>query len=189
MSNEKNKKDLLTDEAIIKDLLAFEKQRPLSVHEKWSSALMGCVVMPALIGGLLSGLYGFYIIAAVVALVAAGLCIYNYRRSLMRRKRIANGGYIVLTERLSGVLEETVPDMTRRLLMRSAWFLHFSLKKWEIPCFNYSWSERYHMSCKGVVNTSITGDEFYVVLYNDTHEIGYAYPKKFFEWEGEKTAR
>ena len=185
MSNEKNKKDLLTAEHIMSDLLSEEKDRFID-----SATWIPVVTLPA--GGVISifgvilrsSLIGIFL--AVVVLCMAGVWFGYYRRSRKRRKMVADGNYTVTTEKLCNVMEDADRDdlLTRS---RCVWYLFFPSMKWKIPMFNFGWSERYHMSCEGVVNTSIIDDEFYVVLFNDTYEIGYAYPKKFFEWEGERT--
>lgn len=54
--------------------------------------------------------------------------------------------------------------------------------KFVVPQENYTWHTDWEMSCKGVYNTSVKDDEFYLVLSN-TGKILYAYNKKFFELE------
>lgn len=54
--------------------------------------------------------------------------------------------------------------------------------KYIVPQENYTWHNDWKMSCRGVYNTSVKDDEFYLVLSNKG-KILYAYNKKFFELE------
>ena len=184
MNREKNKKDLLTDANIKSDLLKVEKNNFSGITVLYTTLIVALVLLAALLS-----IFHLYIgmIAAVAPLCTLIVYLYKCRCTLMRRKMIEHGGYTVTVEKLCNVLDEE--DTERNIRMNrsgTAWYLYFPSQKWYIPSRNYLWSKRYHMSCEGVVNTSIVDDEFYVVLFNDTYDVGYAYPAKFFVWEGEQ---
>ena len=52
------------------------------------------------------------------------------------------------------------------------------------PSPNYTWSKTFYMSGQGIENTSLVGDEFYLVILHSTQEICAVYNTKFFVYEG-----
>ena len=54
---------------------------------------------------------------------------------------------------------------------------------WRVPLFKnlYEWSKEYCISSKGLENTSLKGDKFYLVSLQAHHDIAYIYPCKNFE--------
>ena len=48
----------------------------------------------------------------------------------------------------------------------------------------YAWSRDMYISPQGLENTSLQGDEFYLVTRKGEAEVAYAYNKKFFEYKG-----
>lgn len=55
---------------------------------------------------------------------------------------------------------------------------------WREPvCYShYAWSSKYETSSKGLENTSIAGDEFYLITLNVDREFKYVYNTKLFDF-------
>ena len=54
---------------------------------------------------------------------------------------------------------------------------------WELEGSYYTWSKLYRMSDSGICNTSLVGDEFYLVLYNKNEKILIGYNSRFFDYQ------
>ena len=78
-----------------------------------------------------------------------------------------------------------VKSVSRRRSRAIVHFLYFPGNKWRIPGQCYRWSNTFKMSQKGVENTSLVGDEFYVVYLQGYGEIAAAYNTKFFEYRND----
>ena len=70
-------------------------------------------------------------------------------------------------------------------LVRNVVF-YFENGKWRIPETGtlYAWSKEMYISPEGLDNTSVPGNQFYIVRRRGEAEIAYAYNKKFFEYKG-----
>ena len=67
-------------------------------------------------------------------------------------------------------------------------FFHFmSGSSWRAPAVReyYEWSKDYHISLKGLKNTSIRGDDFFYISLKGHYDIAYIYPCKFFALDDE----
>ncbi len=177
---EKIKKEVLTKENLVADLLKAEKVRAFS---KTSSSFAYLILIPLLsiTVGIVINIY-VGIIISLFAVFFLILLIRQIRISKIRQQAIKNGEYTITTEKLVNICEETALQLHRRYYAaKVSNYMYFSNQKWKIPSNNYTWSELYKLSEAGIINTSLIGDEFYIVLVNDNHEISCVYNTKFFE--------
>jgi hypothetical protein len=109
------------------------------------------------------------------------------RIRLLRAQKasVALGDYVIRTSSLLNIGYEIIHEvwMGRRHVhhAKEVQFYYFTCGKWRTPARCYRWSELYKMSRRGLENTSLLGDEFYVVIYEG--EICAAYNTKFFDLE------
>ena len=88
-----------------------------------------------------------------------------------------NGGYIVDKDTLVSVSSEW-------LNRREVIILNFkSSADWEVPYDNYKWSKTYRLTRKGVANTSLQGDTFWIVRLKRSYDVVGAYNTKFFDYK------
>ena len=186
LKREKDQKELLTEENIKKDLLRSEKKLLFERSIKWASPILGLIAMPAAVWWIAFQYTLAGQIAAIVSLGVLIIYLFQYRKSLIRRKMVKRGGYTVTEDRLCGSGTEVVFNTEDgRSLFQEAWFLYFTSQKWRVPEKNFLWSEQNQMTRGKILYTSSVDDRFYVVLFNDTYDIGCAYPAQFFVWEGD----
>lgn len=176
------KKECLTDRDIKSDLLAREKSKTKRKLRLSVLSVIYILVISATVGLLTFIWIG--VLAALLALIPSVILIRDIRRASARKQAVLNGEYRVICEKFSHIATDHVyePRLLRRSAMREVTFLYFGSKRWTADWLNYTWSKDFELSCEGLINTSIEGDEFYLVCFLDDHEIGCAYPKKFFEY-------
>ncbi len=193
------RKETLTHEQIKKDLLKADR----GVDPMRSDSRFSLILLVATFGALgWFALHRRWILAICLSAVVLLLLgsIPDLQASKARKAAIENGDFTVLTDRLNSI-EEDVPeasvDLGRAILSSSlsaanrikhADHFHFSSSDWRVRRTQrfYEWSELYALSLKGLKNTSIPGDEFYVVVIGNDPHITYAYNKKLFTYVSEK---
>lgn len=194
------KKEILTKENIIKDLLRVEKIRRNIRHEVRFYVYAPCIAIAILIF-LLWRNWLFSIPFAVVAIYHIIRLIIELRELNARRAAIINGDFAVSSDTLTHIAEELALEPNIRMynfalgyLRRSSvskdiTVLYFRGGSWRLYEKNefpnrgrhYHWSKEFAMSTEGLLNTSVEGNEFYVVTFEG--EIVYAYNDKFFEYK------
>ena len=177
---EKTRKEVLTKENIVKDLLKAENQYGFYKGYNYLAFMISIILFSFVIG-----IFNIYLGVVIFLFTVYPLIkfIQETRLSKMRKQAIKNGDFTISTEKLINIGEESSLE-TNTLSQRSSRtvsFLYFSCQKWKIPTINYTWSDLYKMSEAGIKNTSLIGNEFYVVTDNSSHEIGCVYNTKFFE--------
>ena len=185
---EKTRKEVLTKENIVKDLLKAENEFGTYKIYNYFSYMIPIILLSIIIVTSTNIYMGIVVfLFAVYPLIQLIREIYILK---MRKQAIRNGEFTITMEKLSHIAKEAIPKSQYGFSLArlgSRWarmevdFLYFSYQKWRIPIINYTWSNVYKMSKAGIKNTSLIGDEFYVVTNNDNHEIGCAYNTKFFE--------
>lgn len=117
-------------------------------------------------------------------------------RPIERALRQAEGmdAFSVSLEKLTRIVDETVyePHLgTRRFhshsIVREMYF--YSGASWRIPPVkkHYRWSDACCMSSQGLENTSVSGDEFYLISLKHESSVAYIYNTKFFRLREEKS--
>lgn len=182
------KKELLTKEKIVSDLLAVEKGRLWRRAEGLLEAA-GCLLM---IATTLCVIFQNAWIAlpfgvAFFVFIALFLRQMSIRRA--RCDRVKAGDFTVGRSNYAQESKERVfePHLCGRrfLLYSTVKFWHFSNGKWRAwcPSRHYAWSDLYAMSQRGLENVTLVGDEFYTVALLGDSDFGYVYPTKLFQYD------
>ena len=178
-------KETLKPAYIIEDLCRNENRR---------SDRSRILLMPAILLGTLALIMGLTLnpwVGLALGLLDLPLIGVEVRNSLVLRKHlrsVRSGQYSVTSETLTGCEEEDVRNAESRNQWEARYVLRFSGEPYCILGDNYTWSRDFRLSYSGMVNTSVIGDEFWVVRPNDTQEIGVVYNKKFFDYCAEDQA-
>lgn len=193
---EKVKKEVLTDQKIGMDLLKLLRREEkaaiivLIISSVMILLLAALFIAEAMAGRLVFKLedridYIFYAVIFVGAAVCEGAVLYNV---VGRRRMLKKAAFDVEEDTLiDATLDARVsksPYMDRHLLQFSR------CGEYYIPYgTNYEWSKDYYMSDRGVFNTAIVGDTFYVVTYRNDKKRRpvIAYNTKQFEYKREET--
>ena len=184
---EKVQKEVLTKDDIISDLLLWEAY----VHSNKTEIHYAYIILPILFGSLFAALTGIIYLALiflVLPIYHLYLLIKKIRNTRMRRARILNSDISIKTDVLERITTEQIYEPRysfgrTRHNMRTVTYFYFSMRKWRVPnvMTHYDWSPNFYLSTEGLINTSVEGNEFYLVSIKDEYEVGYAYNKKFFE--------
>ena len=180
---EKVAKDVLTNDIIKNDLIRYEKSM------FWTKAgwlgLSIEIIFLAVAFGVLS--HRFWV-GAVVFLFAI-YPIYKLVIMIVELKKncdlIKQGKFTVTKDTLTNISVERVHEVrySRSRRVTEATFFWFGAAKWRLLlCQYYVDSLTYNISARGMMNTSVIGNEFYIVLLGTNQEIRYAYNTKFFVW-------
>ena len=195
---EKVKPDTLTKENIIKDLLAredylFSRSGDRNMTLLIGSVFFGVLILALMISGVCSWNYSIFFVGfAIVAVTSGYRVMRDYTEHKNKKKAIIAGEFHIAREKLTNIGYETVyePHIHSRFgrmhthHTREALFLYFPVGEWRVPVITlYKWSETYYLSPTGLYNTSLSGEEFFVVTLNYDHTIGYAYNTKFFKYD------
>ncbi|MBR6558335.1 MAG: hypothetical protein IKT70_04925 [Clostridia bacterium] len=191
---EKVKKEILTEENIKRDLIVtaydgVEKKVDPLYYSVPVLLVIGVIMffVTKIPWFLLIGVVTFFIIIPIVI-------IKDEIRHRRLKEAIVRDGFVIREDTLSHVqLETELADHTVRMLhgisansLKKCYVFHFSGCEWTVPkVFGsfYKWSDTYYMSAEGIYNTSIPGDEFYIVERKFDGKIGCIYNKKFFEYK------
>lgn len=194
---EKVKPEVLKEEYIIKDLLAREDYLFSSSGDRNMTLLIGSVFFAALtLVLMISGILPWHCsIFSIGFAIVAVTCGYRVARDCIehknKKKAILAGEFHIAREKLTNVGYETVYEphihssfgRVHTHHTREALFLYFPVGEWRVPRTTlYKWSETYYLSPTGLYNTSLAGEEFFVVTLNYDHTIGCAYNTKFFKY-------
>ncbi len=188
-------KERLTAKAVKSDLLQIINDIDFTTSE-WRIAF----IIPTAI---LAIFFGFILQSVIVGLVIAIFPAYHTVRFIMEivavskvRRGLMDGverGEIsVCRETLSHIAQELIyePHSSGRHASVSKEVKVFYFQggsSWRLrPIFYYSWSETFRMSPTGLCNTSVQGDEFYVIRLQEQYEVACVYNTKMFEWEEDK---
>lgn len=80
--------------------------------------------------------------------------------------------FTVTTEKLVNAADKM--HITRQGGIYYTYHLKFNgYKEYQIPSYNYEWSDVFNMSDKGVFNYSVLGDEFYLIIINNKIQLVY----------------
>ena len=177
------KKELLTANEIKQDILAVIRETADTLLIDYLAYFIILLLITVFSSFLYRWIWIAPLICAVFVLV---LYFYKANRCTQEKTALANAAYTVDVQKLDSIRTETQARRGAGLQKYSyeeTEFLCFSVGEWRIPDKNYQWSDLYGMSRQGIVNTAITGDEFYVIISAKTHEILCAYPCKFFTYQ------
>lgn len=197
---EKVQKDIIKRENIIEDMIKYENEYR-SIYWEWRLAY----IIPYLTFAIALISLGIYLEKGTLFFIAAGVCvlvaafhIFQLVTKLLYSnkiiKAIKNCEFTVMIEKLSNISKETlyephygrVAGNSRVRTTSEATFLWFGPLKWRIfgSINHYAWSKEFYLSGEGVFNTSVEGNEFFVVTNNFNNQIGVVYNTKFFDWKG-----
>ena len=195
------KKEILTHDKIKHDLdREVKKHTPMPIS----------IAIFAAISFIFSAVFfrtGEFILG-IILVVFALIFIAVYIRQYLSFRKQSQATYIsninVIKSKLHSISTETAHSVYRDVVRRnrnrtnhyseSVFVLRFGAGEWKITLVNqpydtymlYTWSENYTTSLQGLDNISLSGDEFFVVIDENTQNIIYAYPAKFFECDVEK---
>lgn len=198
------KKEILTHDKIKHDLdREVKKHTPMPIS----------IAIFAAISFIFSAIFfrtGEFILGIILVVFALIFIAVYIRQYLNFRKQsqaeyitninvIKSNFYSISTETAHSVYQDVVKRTlnSRRNRYRyreSICVLRFGAGEWKITLVNqpydtymlYTWSENYTTSLQGLDNISCSGDDFFVVVDENTQNIIYAYPAKFFECDVEK---
>ena len=188
-------KEILTDEAIRSDVLGNEVKKAKNNDNKtlvW--------VMPIAAAALAAGIYVHVLLGVLIGLVAI-VPIYLYFKQNQTDNDVVfevehNCNFVVEIDTLSHIDTETVyePHVQRSYTRggnrmhytKSVTVFKFYNSEWRVPEIEklYAWSKEMYISPKGLENTSLRGDKFYIVRRLGDAEVAYAYHTKFFTYNG-----
>lgn len=182
---ERVEKDVLTTDIIKNDLKRYEK------NMFWTKAgWIGLIIeisLLALMLGILSN-------RAWLGLVVLLFAIYPFIRTCMLIVELKSNLDLIKQEKftvtkdvLTNIAIEKVHEVSysRYRRITEATFFWFGSTKWRLLLFKYyPWSKTYNISPRGMMNTSVIDNEFYIVLLGPKQEIRHVYNTKFFVWNG-----
>lgn len=183
---EKVEKDILTKENIIKDLLKFESGVS-SKKTDWFFPLFTSLAGIAIISGLLLQRLWVGLVLGLLPVACIVILIIQLQPGNKIRQEIKNGNFTVTTDTLNSITEEEIVEpRIGSGSTRTVRFLNFNGFSWRmLGAIYYPWSELYHMSPQGIVNTSCEGDEFYIAILTADTDVCYVYNTKFFRYRGD----
>ncbi len=148
---------------------------------------------------LIAVLMGFFTKKIWIGLLIFSFAAYHivryaieYKKYKAKKKAIIavidRGDISISVEKLSHIAEETVYEPYAHLghshsAKVATLFYFVSGGSWRLPTFSkhYEWSKDYYISSQGLVNVSVSGDEFFFISLQGHYDIAYIYPCKFFE--------
>ncbi|MBR5871919.1 MAG: hypothetical protein IKZ09_12870 [Clostridia bacterium] len=183
----------LTHEDIERDLL-------LSVRKKAGRYLESffCYTLFGDIGLILWALSGrvWFLILLAIPLWVLGWFFYHLVLLQKEKQAIRCGAYIVMRQALVNIGRERVREThfagigrRRRIaLYRMVECLYFKSQELRFPQPCYAWCEQYRENAAGYRGsyreTFVIGDEFYIVIPNNTYAIEAAYNANYFAYDG-----
>jgi hypothetical protein len=186
-------KEILTDEMIRQDVLGNEVKKAKTNDNKtliW--------VMPIAVAAILAGACVHVLLGVAVGLLAI-IPIYLYFKQNREDSdtifEVEHGGELIVEiDTLSHITTETIYEphtvgtFGRRHTQysKTVTVFEFHNAKWRVPEVEklYAWSKEMYISPKGLENTSLRGDKFYIVRRLGDAEVAYAYHTKFFTYNG-----
>ena len=186
-------KEILTDERIRQDVLGNEVKKAKTNDNKtlvW--------VMPIAVAAILAGVYVHVLLGVAVGLLAI-IPIYLYFKQNREDSdtvfEVEHGAeFIVEIDTLSHITTETIYEphtvhvgtRTSTHYTKTVTIFEFHNGTWRVPEVEklYAWSKEMYISPKGLENTSLRGDKFYIVRRLGNAEVAYVYNTKFFTYNG-----
>lgn len=186
----KNRKEKLTKDNIKRDLTEQLKPMPIVVEILLHLVIIAFIalVVYRLSTEEMSKQQLYFSIVLFALLTVAYLAVIVYfiflrRKINKQRKMVQNGEFEIVRDTLTvagtvarykGGAHEKLDLWTffidkryGRRYENPIWFQFAKYGDYHLPLTKmYKWSERYAMSDEGVQNTSLIGDEFYIVLYH-----------------------
>ena len=156
----------------------------------WTAALavfLGILLNSVIVGVIIS-LFGLYPIYQYILAERE-----NKEKKDALWSALERGDVSITTEVLSHIANETVYEphshytpchgAHRDLTKTITEFYFEGGGSWRLPdtLEHYDWSKEMHLSNSGLVNTSVEGNEFFVVTLQGYNDVKYIYPCKFFE--------
>ena len=137
----------------------------------------------------------------IMLTIVAAIIIVPFLAARMGSKKIKSiiqkNGYNVVKGKLLSTKQDYNNFFRRTFLSPYNYIFTFSVGEWAVIPSNfsyrfnvntrhlYSWSKEMAMTFEGIYNTSVSGDEFYIVVDGVTQNILCAYNTKFFKLENE----
>ena len=190
-------KEILTDDIIRQDILVHEVKKA-NTNDKKTLVWIGPITAAALVAGyLVSWVLG--VLIALLAIIPVVMYFKQEKEDVQILEQVTHGGeFTVCTDVLSHIGQETVYEPHVHTNIGSSYKTHYTKTvkvyffhnaKWRVPETDtlYAWSKEMYISPQGLDNTSLRGDEFYLVTRLGEAEVAYAYNKKFFEYKGNHT--
>ena len=188
------KKETIKNHNIVDDINYINSVHLNRFHYCAIAAILFPIILPLLICIAIEQSVGA-IIFLILALLVFSPFVIEYFVAAKRKSNITKHGFTVTKSKLLSATQKQLPySVVAQKFNRSTYNLSFSAGQW-IVCKNpvsyyrntgerhlYRWSNELSMSFDGLLNTSVSGDEFYVVIDNVTQEILYAYNSKFFNF-------
>lgn len=210
---EKIVKEKLTKENVKLDLLEQTKPLPIIIEILLHLMMIAfaALALYKLVSEKTTGTIRYLGIALFVLLVIAYLAVMVYLISLRckitgQRKMIQNGEFEIVRDTLTvagevarfkggvhekrSLLDRIISTNNHRVPRRyPIWFQFEKYGDYHLPLTKmYKWSERYTTTDEGMQNTSLIGDEFYIVLYrgDEKKKPAMIYNTKFFDYKDEE---
>lgn len=192
------KKEKLTLENIKKDL-RWVSLSTFSAQEYWRLKYIIFLPMIAVIVGIL--LNNLLVGILICSIVPYHLYYYVLEQKEYKTVQKALGEALdrcnvsIDKVKLDRVVKETVNESQRPydpgLKNENTVFYFESGSSWTVPHIleHYEWSKEFHLSCKGLENISVEGNEFFYVSLQGYPDVVYVYPCKFFELSEELKKR
>lgn len=175
MQKEKLTTEHITEDLCRNELLRYNRSQYFFVYG------VTCATFALFFSLALSAWFG--LVFGLPAAVLLGLEGWQYLQYRKLRQSIRKGQYTVTSEILTACSEEDIPNANTTRGRTPRYVLHFGGEDYCVNDDNYPWSRDFRLSYNGMVNTSVAGDEFWVVRATKTEEIGAVYNKKFFDYE------
>ena len=145
-----------------------------------------------------SAIRGIISMLLILALASIPFLI-TILRAQKTKSAIKKNGYTVVRGKLLSINSHDRPEFPTKMFDKLWLTFVFSVGEWTVGAhhnfsyrFNtgekhlYRWSKEMSMTFEGLYNTSLSGDEFYIVVDTVTHNLLYAYNTKFFTLENEE---
>ena len=188
-------KDKLTLANIQNDLDKIAYTNISNVGEWRSSYYIPITILAVMVGVLLKNIW----VGLLIFSVAAYHIVMNfmeYKKYAEQKKAIKDvldrGDISISVEKLSHISVETIYEPHTHSTVRGSHthatkevtlFYFESGVSWRVPKVDkhYEWSSECYLSSIGLINISVSGNEFFYVTLQGHHEIAYVYPCKLFE--------
>ncbi len=186
-------KEILTDEKIRQDVLGNEVKKA-NVNDNKTLVW----IMPIAVAAILAGVYVHVLFGVAIGLLVIFPIYLYFKQNREDNDTIFevqhDGKLIVEIDTLSHITTETVYEphsvgyAGRRHTQyhKTVTVFVFHNGTWRVPETEklYAWSKEMYISPKGLENTSLQGDKFYIVRRLGNAEVAYVYNTKFFTYNG-----
>ena len=191
------KKETLTDDIIRQDILVHEVKKA-KTNDKKTLVWIGPISAAALVAGYLVS-WALGALIALLIIIPVVLYFKQEKEDEEIVESVTSGGeFTICTDVPSHIGQETVYEphyhhnnigRNKTHYTKAVTVYFFDNAKWRVPETDklYAWSKEMYISPQGLDNTSLRGDEFYLVTRLGESEVAYAYNRKFFEYKGNHT--